>query len=102
MMNCQLNHLSIPGEPNDMRASGTPLLLTAQGKATTLEGIPMGCSGVEESRPQALLDENPSILPVDKFEGTFGPLASLGREIMGIDNLSISPNGRLTVVKTKP
>ena len=44
---------------------------------------------------------NPGILPVSSFDPSFGPVVSLGREIMGIDNLFISPTGRLTLVEAK-
>lgn len=56
---------------------------------------------INEGTLQKLLHENPSLLPVDEIDGSFGPLVSLGREILGIDNLFLSPFGRLTVVETK-
>jgi len=84
-----------------MRTSGTPHLVNSVGKTTALERIRLGGTEIREGLLQTLLDENPSILPITKFEGNFGPLVSLGREIMGIDNLFITPSGRLTVVETK-
>jgi hypothetical protein len=84
-----------------MRASGTPHLVRVSGDSTALERISLGSGEIREGHLQELLDKNPSILPVNQFDGSFGPLVSLGREIMGIDNLFIGPNGRLTVVETK-
>jgi hypothetical protein len=56
---------------------------------------------IGENFLQGALHENPSILPIDEIDGSFSPLISLGREIAMIDNLFISPSGRLTVVETK-
>jgi hypothetical protein len=84
-----------------MRASGTPHLVSVSGDSTALERVSLGSGEIREGHLQELLDKNPSILPVNQFDGSFGPLVSLGREIMGIDNLFIGPNGRLTVVETK-
>jgi hypothetical protein len=69
--------------------------------AAPLRRLELGGQAIKEDFLQNLLDRNPSILPVSKFSESFGPLVSLGREIMGIDNLFVSPTGRLTVVETK-
>jgi hypothetical protein len=50
---------------------------------------------------QNALDKNPQLLPVEELDPSFAPLVSLGREIISIDNLFISPNGRVTIVETK-
>jgi hypothetical protein len=84
-----------------MRTSGTPHVVGRSGSATPLERVGFGEAAIKEGFLQELLHENPSLLPVASFEGNFGPLVSLGREIMAIDNLFISPAGRLTVVETK-
>lgn len=38
---------------------------------------------------------------MEEVDESFGPLVSLGREIWSIDNLFISPSGRITIVETK-
>lgn len=54
---------------------------------------------------QETLDECPDVLPAEEFAEDFAPLISLGREIETqagyIDNLFISPTGKLTIVETK-
>ena len=84
-----------------MRTSGSPHLVDADGRAAPLNPVRLDGAEIQERQLQELMHENPSLLPVDQFEGGFGPLVSLGREIMGIDNLFISPAGRLTVVEAK-
>src|SRR6056297_3147066 len=84
-----------------MRSDAPPYLVSGGKSATPLERIKLGEQDIREAFLQALLDENPAILPVSDFDESFGPVVSLGREIMGIDNLFISPNGRLTLVETK-
>ena len=54
---------------------------------------------------QGLIFEHPSLLPVSEFDESFAPLIPIGREVetaIGkIDNLYISPIGRITIVETK-
>ena len=54
---------------------------------------------------QQLIFEHPDLLPVDEFDESFAPLIPIGREVAtksgAIDNLYISPVGRLTIVETK-
>ncbi len=84
-----------------MRTSGTPHMVGGSGSAIALERVKFVDAKMKEGFLQELLHESPALLPVASFDEHFGPLASLGREIMGIDNLFISPAGRLTVVETK-
>lgn len=84
-----------------MRANGIPHLIGPEGHISELSRIDLSQSEVSEEQLQELMHGNPALLPVDKFDGSFGPLISLGREILGIDNLFISPTGRLTVVEAK-
>ena len=72
------------------------------------DGNPIGLSRVDfldraigESFLQEQLHKSPSILPVQEVDDSFAPLLSLGREIWSIDNLFISPAGRITIVETK-
>jgi hypothetical protein len=54
---------------------------------------------------QRLIYQHPCLLPVSFFDESFSPLISVGREIQTpsgyIDNLYVSPVGRLTLVETK-
>ena len=84
-----------------MRSEAAPYLIAADNSATRLKRIKLGEQSIREGFLQEILDGNPDILPVSFFDESFGPIVSLGREIMGMDNLFISPNGRLTVVETK-
>lgn len=84
-----------------MRSEATPYLVAEGKSATPLERVDVRDREINEGFLQQLLDENPGIVPVAEFDESFGPIASLGREIMGIDNLFISPNGRLTLVEAK-
>jgi len=54
-----------------------------------------------EAYLQETLHACPELLPIDELDVDFGPLVSLGREIDNIDNLLISPSGRITIVETK-
>lgn len=54
---------------------------------------------------QELLFSRPKLLPVDYFDESFAPLIPIGREVATasgyIDNLYVSPVGKLTIVETK-
>lgn len=84
-----------------MKVDARPHMVRNGEAAVPLRRLELGGQAIKEDFLQNLLDRNPSILPVSKFSESFGPLVSLGREIMGIDNLFVSPTGRLTVVETK-
>jgi hypothetical protein len=76
-------------------------LIDESGEPVPLQRIAFSDNSVAESFLQSALHLAPQILPVDEFDSSFGPLISLGREIDNIDNLFISPTGRLTIVETK-
>lgn len=84
-----------------MRRACTPCAVTDDNKHHLLNRLDFADRQIAESFLQRALHENPSILPVDEIDSSFSPLISLGREIAMIDNLFISPSGRLTVVETK-
>jgi len=84
-----------------MRRTCTPCAVTDENKHYLLNRLDFADRKITESFLQGLLHENPSILPIDDIDASFSPLISLGREIAMIDNLYISPSGRLTVVETK-
>jgi len=54
---------------------------------------------------QRLIFDHPDLLPVHEFDESFAPLIPIGREVAtksgSIDNLYISPVGRVTIVETK-
>ncbi|QYG93436.1 hypothetical protein HC251_14060 [Iamia sp. SCSIO 61187] len=54
---------------------------------------------------QELIQEHPTLLPVDEIRASIGPLTSLGREVPTtagqIDNLLVDPNGTLVIIETK-
>ncbi len=84
-----------------MRSEARPHLIHDGQTPVRLERVELAGRAIQEDFLQDLLHRNPSILPVSKFDESFGPLVAVGREILGIDNLFISPTGRLTVVETK-
>jgi hypothetical protein len=72
-----------------------------EGNRVGLRRVDFGDRAIGESFLQEQLHKSPSILPVEELDDSFAPLLSLGREIESIDNLFISPNGRITIVETK-
>jgi len=83
-----------------MRRDCQPCLVI-DGKHEELERISFTDSQIREGWLQNALNESPDILPVSKLDSSFAPLVSLGREILNIDNLFVSPSGRITLVETK-
>ncbi len=84
-----------------MRRTCQPCFVTDAGEHALLNRVAFSDRAIAESFLQNALHEAPEILPVDQFDSSFNPLISLGREIDNIDNLFISPSGRLTIVETK-
>ena len=84
-----------------MRRSCKPCLVDESGEPSPLTHIEFADAAIAETFLQEALDRTPQTMPVDELDSSFGPLISLGREIDHIDNLFISPAGRLTIVETK-
>lgn len=84
-----------------MRRNLTPCAVTRDKIHLPLNRIEFTDRQVAEAFLQEALSKNPGLLPVDEIDPAFSPVASLGREIAGTDNLFISPLGRLTLVETK-
>jgi hypothetical protein len=84
-----------------MRRDCQPHFVDAEGNLVSLRRVDFGDRKVGESFLQEQLHKSPSILPVEELDDSFAPLLSLGREIELIDNLFISPTGRITIVETK-
>jgi hypothetical protein len=84
-----------------MRETGTPSVLVADGRLQQLTRVDLRDRDVPEAFLQDAINRSPQILPVEEVDPAFGPLVSLGREIDSIDNLFVSPTGRITLVETK-
>lgn len=84
-----------------MRRACQPCLVDETGEQSPLRRVDFSDKSIVETFLQTALHRTPQILPVNEFDSAFGPLISLGREIDNIDNLFISPTGRLTIVETK-
>ncbi|MCE5190545.1 MAG: hypothetical protein LLG08_02070, partial [Actinomycetia bacterium] len=89
-----------------MRRGCTPTWLDSQGGYHPLIGISRTDAGAyDEAFLQKTMHECPGVVPADEFEADFAPLVSLGREIPTqagpIDNLFVSPTGKLTLVEAK-
>lgn len=84
-----------------MRRDCQPHFVSTDGKCLKLDRVDFADRAIGESFLQEELHRNPSLLPVEELDDSFAPLLSLGREIQGIDNLLISPTGRITIVETK-
>lgn len=84
-----------------MRRTGIPSILNANGKRYPLSRVNYTDQRIIEDYLQVTLHNSPDILPIEELDRSYAPLASLGREIINIDNLFISPTGNLTLVETK-
>jgi len=84
-----------------MRRDCKPHFVDSDGKPVELRRVNFDDRAVGERFLQEQLHRSAVILPVSELDDSFTPLISLGREIQSIDNLFISPKGRITVVETK-
>lgn len=84
-----------------MRRDCTPTWIDGKGHIRLLQRVRLGERDFTEDFLQATLHTCPELLPVEEFDEDFGPLVSLGREVDAIDNLYVSPTGKLTIVETK-
>jgi hypothetical protein len=88
-----------------MRRQCSPLLVFDDGNVRALKRLQLSDRHVHEEYLQKLIHSSPSLLPVEELDSSFAPLISLGTEVPTeagfIDNLLISPTGRLTLVETK-
>lgn len=86
---------------SQIRRGYQPCFVDQSGEPVPLQRVDFSDTSVVETFLQETLHRAPQILPVDELDSSYGPLISLGREISNIDNLFISPTGRLTIVETK-
>ena len=84
-----------------MDRSITPCMVETDGTILSLKRLEFSDKLIDEDFLQDLMDRFPQIIPIDAIDSSYGPLISLGREIDNIDNLYISPNGRITIVEAK-
>jgi hypothetical protein len=84
-----------------MRRDCQPHFVDAKGNLVSLRRVDFGNRAIGEDFLQQQLHKSPSILPVAEIDDAFAPLVSLGREVRSVDNLFISPSGRITIVETK-
>lgn len=88
-----------------MRRHCQPLLVLNHGRSRPLKRAKLTDRSIHEGDLQRLIHSSPEVLPVEELDSSFAPLLSLGREIAteagNIDNLLISPEGRITIVETK-
>lgn len=84
-----------------MRRTGLPGIAGEDGQYRGLKKVAFDDKRVAEEYLQQALDQMPNLLPVEEVESSYAPIVSLGREIDNIDNLFISPAGRITLVETK-
>lgn len=87
------------------KKQSAPLLLLRDGRKALLQRVQLNDRHIQEEDLQQLIAAHPEVLPVDDLDPTFAPLFSLGREVPTdagfIDNLLMSPEGRITVVEAK-
>jgi len=84
-----------------MRRTGCPSVVSGAGNHHLLSRVEFSDRSLAEEFLQDSLNKSPQIVPVEDIDPAFAPLVSLGREIDSIDNLFISPNGKITLVETK-
>lgn len=88
-------------EEEKMRRDCQPHFVEDDGTCRKLHRFEFTDQIIREKFLQKELHRNPELLPVEEIDDVFAPLVSLGREIQAIDNLFISPTGRITIVETK-
>lgn len=81
------------------------MLIEADGGVGALERLVLGAGTMTEDWLQALIHDQPSLLPVSDIEPGFGELVAVAREVPCahgfIDNLYVTPAGDLVLVETK-
>lgn len=91
------------------RTNRSAVIISSNGEVERLKRIPFMNGSFNEAWLQNLIGENPNILPSGEIGNEFAPLVCIGREVpVGsgetkgyIDNLYLSPSGRIVIVETK-
>jgi hypothetical protein len=84
-----------------MRRDCVPFLIDQANVHTPLSRVCFANKEVAESYLQEIIHASPTSLPIDRLDRDYYPPVSLGCEILNIDNLLISPTGKITIVETK-
>jgi len=85
-----------------MSENSNPYLIKDKsGAGEALKQISLESGVFQETWLQELLDNHPTILPLDLIDDRFSNHVSIGREIANIDNLFINSKGLITIVETK-
>jgi hypothetical protein len=87
------------------KATGSPVLIPSAGGLQRLERIQLGAGLHDEEWLQALIFEQPTLLPITRIEPGFGSPVAAAREVPCghgyIDNLYLTPAGEIILVETK-
>ena len=84
-----------------MRRDCQPCIIKDNQEHQPLKRVEVTEKFIAELELQTAMHHSPELLPVTKIDSSYAPLKSLGMEISNIDNLFISPNGRITLVEAK-
>lgn len=84
-----------------MRTDCIPSLIDPENQIVPLSRVQLDDRKIAESYLQEIIHASPSILPIARLDRNYSPPVSIGREIVNIDNLLISPAGKITIVETK-
>jgi hypothetical protein len=84
-----------------MRRDCRPYLIDKSNAHTQMDRVRFDDKKVAEAFLQEIIHASPDLLPIERLDANYSPSVSLGREIINIDNLLISPTGRITIVETK-
>lgn len=84
-----------------MRRDCIPHLIDKSCTNLALNRIHFSNKRIAETFLQELVMATPGILPIDRLDADFHPSVCIGREISNIDNLLVSPTGKVTIVETK-
>ncbi len=87
------------------RRTSNPIIISNNNESSLLQRIPFSEKEFNESWLQEIIQNNPSLLPLEEIEPSFSESFSLGREIQTkvgyIDNLLINEDGYITIIETK-
>lgn len=84
-----------------MRRDCTPHLIDTAHAHLAMNRIRFADKQVAETFLQELILAAPELLPIDRLDANYHPPVCIGREIANIDNLLVSPTGRISIVETK-
>lgn len=91
------------------RMSRSAIHINPNGQASAMKRIPFMTGAFNEAWLQEILADNPFVIPSFEVGSEYAPLVCIGREVpVGsgetqgyIDNLYLTPSGRIVIVETK-